>query len=61
MLASPDSIAMLSFMLKNVFHPHTGAEALNPFCANETFNVVVRLAVVVLISILISHVHAEPV
>jgi hypothetical protein len=61
MLASGDSTAMLSFMLKDVFHPRTGAEAMNPFCTRETFNVVVRLAVVVLISILISPIHAAPV
>jgi hypothetical protein len=61
MLASGDPIVMLSFMLKNVFHPRTGAEAMNPLCAHGTFNVVVRLAAVVLISILITHFHAEPV
>lgn len=64
MLDSGDPIAMLNFMLKDVFHPRTGAEALNVFRAHETresLNVVVRLAVVVLISILITHFHAEPV
>ena len=52
---------MLIFMLKNVFHPRTWAEALSPLHAYGTFSVVVRLAVVVLISILITHSHAEPV
>ena len=55
---------MLNFMLKISDHLRTGAEALGSLCANETqktFNVVVRLAAVVLVSILITHFHAEPV
>ena len=55
---------MLDSMLKDSTYPRTGAEALSWLCAPETlkaFSVVVRLSVVVLISILISHFHAEPV
>lgn len=57
---------MLDFMLKKFFYPRSGAEAssLVALCSAEImkrFSVVVRLAVVVLISILISHIHAEPV
>jgi len=63
-LVTPVSIAMLDSMLKDSTYPRTGAEALSWLCAPETrqaFCVVVRLSVVVLISILISHFHAEPV
>jgi hypothetical protein len=52
---------MLEPMLKNVSHLRAEAEALKPVWTNGTFSVVVRFAVVVLISILISHFHAEPV
>lgn len=55
---------MLCSMSKGLFHPRGGAEALNQLCAFATrnsLNVVVRLAVVVLISIVITHFHAEPV
>jgi len=51
---------MLGFMLKNSLHSQVGAEALNQPCVNGTFNVVVRTASVVLISILISNDYAEP-
>ncbi len=57
---------MLDFMLKKSFYPRSGAEAsslvaLRAADIMKRFSVVVRLAVVVLISILISHIHAEPV
>ncbi len=51
---------MLGSMLKTAFHLRTGAEALAVFCNVEAL-VVVRLALVVLISILITPLHAEPV
>jgi len=53
-------IDMLGSMLKTAFHLRTGAEALAVFCNVEAL-VVVRLALVVLISILITPLHAEPV
>ena len=57
---------MLDLMLKKSFYPRSGAEAsslvaLRAADIMKRFSVVVRLAVVVLISILISHIHAEPV
>jgi hypothetical protein len=57
---------MLNFMLKKSFYLPSGAEANNLLALRaaeivKNFSVVVRLAVVVLISILISHIHAEPV
>ena len=52
---------MLRSMLKATLHLNAQAGALNPVRVNGALNVVVRFAVVVLISILISHVHAEPV
>ena len=65
-LETANSIAMLDPMLKKSCHAHSGAEAnslavLRLAESMKSFCVVVRLAVVVLISILISHTHAEPV
>jgi hypothetical protein len=51
---------MLGFMLNTAFHMRTEAEALVALCTVEAL-VVVRLALVVLISILITPFHAEPV
>jgi hypothetical protein len=56
---------MLDFMLKKSFHLCTGAEAsslvtLRAAGIMQGFSVVVRLAVAVLVSILISHSHAAP-
>ena len=56
---------MLDFMLKKSFYlPGAEANSLAALRAAEfrkSFNVVLRIAVVVLISILVSHIHAEPV
>lgn len=65
-METPVSIAMLDFMLKDSIYLRSGAEAYSFVALRaaeivKSFNVVVRLAVVVLISILISHIHAEPV
>jgi hypothetical protein len=48
-------------MSKASSYLHTGASALEQVWLNGASGVVVRFAIVVLISILISHVHAEPV
>jgi hypothetical protein len=65
-LETPTSIAMLDFMLKKSFQLCSGAEAtslgmLPAATSMKSFDVVVRLTVVVLISILISPIHAAPV
>ena len=52
---------MLCPMLKASTHLLDGASALGQVRLSGAFGVVVRFAVVVLISIVISHVHAEPV
>ena len=57
---------MLDFMLKNSFYSCSGAEAnsrvsLRTAEIMKSFSVVLRFAVVVLVSILITHLHADPV
>ena len=57
---------MLEAMSKDSVHPRTGAEAirlaaLRAMESLKNLDVVVRLAIVVLISIVITHAHAEPV
>lgn len=60
-MVPPGAEAILESMLKASLHLQPKAKALKQVCASGTSSVVVRLAVVVLISILISHFHAEPV
>jgi hypothetical protein len=57
---------MLEAMSKDSVHPRTGAEAIRLAALRaveslKNLDVVVRLAIVVLISIVITHAHAEPV